>query len=232
VKPTPAPAPSLVTPEARKKAIALFNKGVEAWEESKSADEKGEIEERKKALQMIRQSASLDPTFAEPVVMLSSIALKDQNWAEASRYSEDLIRIDPNDLNAVRTLYLCMVIMRHHHRIGEAAQRLVAIDPDTLDSIENHAQTFFENGIYVMARAMFEVLTEVSTDPANAYLHLGLCCAALDDIDGTRAAFEAFLEHAPENHPSIESVQSDLAALDAPTVPEALRREETLGPLE
>lgn len=232
VKATPTPAPSLVTPGARNKAVALYNKGVEAWEEAKSASDANEPEERRKALQMIRQSASLDPTFAEPVVMLSRLALKDRNWAEASRYSEDLIRIDPNDLDAIRTLYLCMVVMRHHHRIGDAALRLTTADPSTVASIEEHAQTFFRNEIYVMARAMFEVLTEVSPDPANAYLHLGLCCAALDDIEATRAAFEAFLELAPKDHPSIESVRSDLATLNESAIPEALRRQESPGPLE
>jgi len=232
VKPTPSPAPSLVTPGARKKAVELYNKGVEAWEEAKSASDANEPEERRRALQMIRQSASLDPTFAEPVVMLSRLALKDRNWAEASRYSEDLIRIDPNDLEAVRTLYLCMVIMRHHHRIGEAALRLTTLDPSTVASIEEHAQTFFKNEIYVMARAMFEALTEISPDPANAYLYLGLCCAALDDVEATRAAFEAFLELAPEDHPSIESVRSDLATLNESAIPEALRRQESPGPLE
>ncbi|MEX1309805.1 MAG: tetratricopeptide repeat protein [Candidatus Sulfomarinibacteraceae bacterium] len=229
---TPTPPPSLVTSEARKKAVELYNKGIEAWEEAKSADDKGEIEERQAALQMIRQSASLDPTFAEPLIVLSRLALKNQNWAEASRYSEDLIRIDPNDIDAVRTLYLCMVVMRHHHRIGDAARRLVALDPNTIDSVEDHALAFFNNEIYVMARAMYEALTEISPDPANAYLNLGLCCAALGDVEGTRAAFEAFLEHAPEDHPSIESVKNDLAALDEPAVPEALRREEIPGPLE
>ena len=229
---TSTPPPSLVTSEARKKAVKLYNKGIEAWEEAKSADDKGEIEEQRAALQMIRQSASLDPTFAEPLIVLSRHALKNQNWAEASRYSEDLIRIDPNDIDAVRTLYLCMVVMRHHHRIGDAARRLVALDPNTIDSIEDHARAFFNNEIYVMARAMYEALTEISPDPANAYLNLGLCCAALGDVEGTRAAFEAFLEHAPEDHPSIESVKDDLAALDEPAVPEALRREEIPGPLE
>lgn len=229
---SPTPPPSLVTSDARRRAVELYNKGIEAWEEAKSADDKGELEEQKAALQMIRQSASLDPTFAEPLIVLSRHALKNQNWAEASRYSEDLIRIDPNDIDAVRTLYLCMVVMRHHLRIGDAARRLVTLDPNTIDSIENHALAFFNNEIYVMARAMYEVLTEISPDPANAYLQLGLCCAALGDGDGTRAAFEAFLEHAPEDHPSIESVKSDLVALDEPAVPEALRREEIPGPLE
>ncbi len=86
----------------REKAIELYNKGVEAWEEAKSAADAKKSGEESGA-QMIRQSASLDPTFAEPLIMLSSLAMKSQNWAEASRYSEDLIRIDPNDIDAIRT---------------------------------------------------------------------------------------------------------------------------------
>ncbi len=216
----------------RKKAVELYNKGVEAWEDAKSAEDAMERREKKEALLMIRQSASLDPTFVEPLKFLSSLALQHQGWAEASRYSEDLIRIDPNDLDAIRTLYLTMVIMRHHLRIGEAARRLAKADPDTVASIEEHAQTFFKNEIYLMARAMYEALTEVSSDPVNAYLNLGVCCASLGDVEGTRAAFEAFLELAPADHPDIESVRIDLAALDAPVIPEALESHEPLGPIK
>jgi hypothetical protein len=230
VKPTPTP--SVVMLEQRRKAIELYNKGVEAWEEAKSAADANEKRERSEALVMIRQSASLDPTFAEPLVMLSGLAMKSQNWAEASRYSEDLIRIDPNDIDAIRTLYFSMVIMRHHIRIGDAARRLAKADPDTVPSIEEHAQTFFRNELYLMARAMYEALTEISHDPVNAYLNLGVCCAALGDVDGTRAAFEAFLERAPEDHPDIESVRNDLAALDGEAVPEALDSQKPLGPIK
>jgi tetratricopeptide (TPR) repeat protein len=228
----PTPPPSLVTEATRRDAIEIYNKGVEAWEKAKSAADAEEIRERKEALQMIRESASLDPTFVEPLKFLSSLALKNQNWAEASRYSEDLIRIDPNDIDAIRTLYLSMVIMRHHLRIGDAARRLATADPDTIASIEEHAQTFFKNEIYLMARAMYEVLTEISPDPVNAYLNLGVCCAALGDVEGTRSAFEAFLERAPADHPDVESVRSDLAALDAPAIPEALESQEPIGPIK
>lgn len=231
-KSTPTPRPSLVTSEQRRKAIELYNKGVESWEEAKSAGDAEERMEKKEALLMIRQSASLDPTFVEPLKFLSSLAMKSQNWAEASRYSEDLIRINPNDIDAIRTLYFSMVIMRHHLRIGEAVRRLAKADPDTVAAIEEHAQTFFKNEIYLMARAMYEVLTEISPDPVNAYLNLGVSCAALGDVKGTRAAFEAFLERAPADHPAIESVRDDLAALDAPVIPEALESHEPLGPIK
>lgn len=232
VQSTPTPQPSLVIPEQRKKAIELYNKGVAAWEKAKSAADANEPIEKKEALMMIRQSASLDPTFAEPLIMLSRLAMKNQNWAEASRYSEDLIRIDPNDIDAIRTLYFSMVIMRHHIRVGDAARRLAKADPDTIASIEEHALAFFQNEVYLMAEAMYEALTEISPDPVNAYLNLGVCRASLGDVEGTKAAFEAFLERAPADHPDIESVKNDLAALEGNAVPEALASQEPLGPIK
>lgn len=231
-KSTPTPPPSLVMTEQRKKAIELYNKGVAAWEKAKSAGDSAEEMEKKEALMMIRQSASFDPTFAEPLIMLSRLAMKNQNWAEASRYSEDLIRINPNDVDAIRTLYFSMVIMRHHLRIGEAARRLAKADPFTIDSIEEHALAFFTNEVYLMAEAMYEVLAEISPDPVNAYLNLGVCRASLGDVEGTKEAFEAFLERAPADHPDIESVRADLAALEANTVPEALDSQAPLGPIK
>ena len=121
-KSTPTPPPSLVTARADEKRRSSST--TRAWRRGKrrrAPRMRHEEMEKKEALMMIRQSASLDPTFAEPLIMLSRLAMKSQNWAEASRYSEDLIRIDPNDVDAVRTLYFSMVIMRHHIRIGEAA---------------------------------------------------------------------------------------------------------------
>jgi len=231
-KSTPTPPPSFVMSEQRKKAVELYNKGVEAWEEAKSASDENEPFEKKEALMMVRQSASLDPTFAEPLIMLSRLAMKNQNWAEASRYSEDLIRIDPNDIDAIRTLYFSMVIMRHHIRIGDAALRLAKADPSTIPSIDEHAQTFFKNEVYVMARAMYEVLTEISHDPVTAYLNLGACCASLGDVEAAKAAFETFLELAPENHLDIESVENALAVLYGTAIPESLDSQIPLGPIK
>ena len=215
-KAKPTPPPSLVTPEKREQAIELYNKGVDLWEEVKDADDATEMEQRNEAFQMIRQAASMDPDFAEPLRFLGRLAMQRHNWAEASRYSEDLIRIDPKDEEAIRDLYVSLVIMRHFKRVGEAAKLLITFDQENIPHVERHAKEFFKNNQIVMARALYEALSEIAPDPINAYLNLGICCASLGDVEGTRAAFEAFIEIAPEDHPDLESVRRDLAALDAP----------------
>lgn len=232
-KPTPAKTPAK-KPDAswqktsaaqREKAIELYNQAVEEFE-----DEDPEL--KKNAELKIRQAASMDPTFIEPLRFLTRLAIKRQSWAEASRYADALIRINPRDTEAVRDRYVSLVIMQHFERVGAAAKQLIAINPAYIDYVEKHAQEFFGNGNYVMARALYRALTELLPESPNGYLALGLCCASLDDVEGTRAAFEAFLERAPEDHPDIESVQSDLDALDGRAVPEALDSQEPLGPIQ
>jgi tetratricopeptide (TPR) repeat protein len=214
--PTAVPDPSWLgtTEKEREQAIKIYNEAVKMWEKAETPEQKD------MALRMIRQAASIDPEFPEPLRILSKIAMERQNWAEASRHSEALIRIDPNDEQAIKNLYASLVITRHFKRVGEAAKRLVSIDPENISYVEHHAQEFFKNNQFEMARAFYQALTEVAPDAPNAYLNLGICCASLGDVEGMRAAYEKFLELAPPDHQDVEAVQNDLAALDAPKAPE------------
>ncbi len=196
--------------ERRERAIRLFNDAVEKYE-----DEEDPKQSKIAAMQMFREAASIDPTFPEPLEILARIAIKSQNWAEASRYSEALVRIDPDDEEAINNLYISLVIMRHFLRVGEAAKRLISIDPEKIAFVEAHAAEFYRNNQFVMSRALYQTLTEIAPDMPNGYLNLGLCCAALGDTEATRAAFEKFIELAPEDHQDLETIRQQLAALDA-----------------
>lgn len=204
---TPTPPPTLVTAERRREAIQLYNEAVEEYGEEEPA-------KKRAAEHKFREAASLDPGFVEPQQILLSLAMKRENWTEASRWAADLVRLQPKDLEAARTLYTCVIITRHHERVGDAARHLVRLDPTAITYVEEHARTFLTNQHYPMARALYEVLAEISPQPAFAYLNLGVCCVALGDLDGARAAFEAFLETAPEDDPDRAAVEADLAALN------------------
>ena len=209
----PTPVHSLQSADQRRRAIVLYNEGVELFKED-------EPEKKKAAELMIRQAASMDPDFVEPLRFLSRLAMQKQSWAEASRYAEALIRIDPMDEEAIRDQYTSLIIMQHFKRVGEAAKRLISFDPEKIAYVEQHAQEYFKNGNFVMARALYQALTEVAPDAPNAYLNLGICCSSLDDPEGTRAAFEAFLEYAPEDNPDREYVQQELAKFEPTETPE------------
>ena len=217
-RPTPTPPsapPTLVTARQRERAVRLYNEGVELWEDHQ--DDRNRMND---ALRLIREAASLDPDFPEPLKMLIGVSMSRQAWAEASRYSEALIRIEPNNVNAVRTLYFSMVVMRHHFRIGDAARRMVELEPDTISAVIEHADTFYSNENWRMAKALYEILAEISTKPEEAYLNLGSCCIQLEDVACTKSAFEAFVEIAPADHPYRETVINDLAIINQGNVVE------------
>jgi len=208
-RPTATPLPTLATAELRERAVLTYNQAVELWEDGEG------LAQKREALRMVREAASLDPDFVEPLIMLSRYAMKSQKWAEASRYSEAWLRIDPNSLEAAGNVYYCMVIMRHHQRIGEAIRRLVALDEKSIDVITEHAEAYYSGESYLMAKAIYEALADLLADPTGAYLNLGTCCIQIGDEECTRAAFEAFLEIAPDDHPHRATVAEDLALLDA-----------------
>jgi len=223
VRPTPTPedddeaeAERAAAAERRERAVRMYNDAVEKY-----GDEKQPEYSKTQGLQMFREAASIDPTFPEPLRILARLAIKQQNWAEASRYSEALIRIDPTDDEAINTLYISLVVMRHFERVGEAAKRLISIDPEKIAYVESHAAEFFKNDQFVMARALYQTLTEVAPDMPNSYLNVGLCCQALGDTECTRAAFEKFVALAPEDNEDLELVRQQLAALVAPTESDA-----------
>lgn len=221
VGPTPTPvkesakeAEAVWNPSAvdrRERAIRKYNEASAKFEEDVADKEAA----KKTAEQMYRESASIDPTFADPLRVLSRLAMKRQAWAEASRYSEALIRIDPTDYEAISNLYITLVITRHFERVGEAAKRLISIEIEKIAFVESHAEEFYRNNLFVMARALYQALTEVAPDMPNAYLNLGLCCAALDDVEAMKAAYESFVKYAPEDHPDLDHVRQELARLDA-----------------
>jgi tetratricopeptide (TPR) repeat protein len=194
-------------PEERKRAVEAYNKAVAMYEDN-------QIEDKTEAIQKFRQAASMDPTFAEPQRVLLSLAMKNQNWAEASRHAEGLIRIDPDDYEAIRALYLSLVILRHFDRVGPAALRLIAADPNATKFVADHAQAFLDNSQWRMARALYEVLAKVFPDQAEVWLKLGYCCASLGDNAAARAAFEAFLRFAPEDHPDLQAVEDLLSSME------------------
>jgi tetratricopeptide (TPR) repeat protein len=208
---TPAPERSAPMTEQRRRAILMYNDAVEQYD--KATKNKTE-EDQQAAERKLREAAALDPTFPEPHLLLARLALKRQSWGEASRYAEDVLNILPDDVEASRIVYLSMVITRNHLRVTEAAERLARVNPASIPSIEEHAQTFYTNGQYEMARALYGALIEVSNDKVTAYLDLGICCRALGDSEGARTAFTSFLELAPEDHPDIAMVREWLAALE------------------
>lgn len=176
--------------EERHAAITLFNEGVNALQAN----------DLETANARFRAAMEADPTFPEPYRALAATAAEAEDWAAAAAYADELLRFEPDNLEAMRTVYFGHLMTGEIDAARTAAARLAAADPGSLPDILDHGKTFFSNNDFAMTRALLEVYTEADPSQPDPYFALGVSCNALGDPDAARAAFAHFLELAPPDH--------------------------------
>jgi Flp pilus assembly protein TadD len=176
--------------EQRHAAVSLFNEGVEALQ----ADDLDTANARFLA------AMETDPSFPEPYRALAATAGETEDWAAAARWAEKLLEFEPDNSQAMSTVYFGHLMTGNVDAAKGAAERLAAADPDALAQILDHGKTFFANNDFAMARALLEVYTTADPSQPDPYFPLGVSCNALGDTDAARTAFARFLELAPPDH--------------------------------
>jgi Flp pilus assembly protein TadD len=197
--PTPTARPVVQeASEQRQAAIPVFNAGVEALQAGELAA----------AAEQFHQAAEIDPEFSAPHRALAAIAMEREDYAAAAEASERLLELEPDDPEGIRTQYFAALMLGDTGRITSAARRLAATDPPAVETeMLSHAHQLFENNQFETARALLAGIVEVRPDLAEAHYLLGLCCNSLGDADCARAAFETFLELAPD-HPDAATARA------------------------
>jgi Flp pilus assembly protein TadD len=206
---TPAPASgaaereAAVSAERRSAAIALFNEGVAALQS-------GDVETANAGFLAANQ---MDPEFPEPYRALAATTAEAEDWAAAITWAEGLLRFEPANLEAMRTVYFGHLMTGDVNGARSSARRLLTADPASLPDILDHGKTFFANNDFAMARVLLELVTEVDTRQPDALFALGVSCNALGDREAARAAFVRYLEVAPPDHPDLATAREMLEFL-------------------
>lgn len=189
--------------EARSDAITVFNQGATALQEGDLAT----------AEAAFRQSAVIDPSFAEAHRALAAIAMEREDYAAAAVSAERLLELKPDDAEAARTVYYAAMMVGDPDRLAAATRRVLAMAAEASDGeILGHARDLFQNNAQALARAVLEPLVEARPEEAEAHYLLGLSCNSLGDVEKAREAFRAFLALAPD-HPDAASARSMLEYL-------------------
>ena len=85
-------------------------------------------------------------------------------------------------------------------RAAVALQLLIAMEPDRVDAYERIMTAYLRAGDHANARAAHDTYLELEdADPVEAAFFEGLIAMREDDLDAARAAFDRFLELAPED---------------------------------
>jgi tetratricopeptide (TPR) repeat protein len=181
--------PAVEISEAREKAIPVFNEGVTALEAG----------EKPAALEKFQQASAIDPDFLEAATATAAIAMELEDFAAAADAGENLVRLQPDSLDAISTAYFAELMLLDMERFLPSARRLADADPGTVSSaMVQHATVLFDNNELEGSRALLELVIEKEPELAAAYLQLGLVCNMAGDAACAKNALERYLELAPD----------------------------------
>ncbi len=189
--------------EVRNAAISVFNEGVAALDE----------EDLPAALEKFRQASDIDPDFPDAARATAAVAMELEDFQTAADAAENLVRLQPDDADAIGTAYFAELLLGDVDGMIPFARRLAEVNPMVVSNeMLKHAQILFEDGVLDGSRALLEIIVEREPGLAAAHFQLGLTCNALGAAECTKHSLGTFLEIAPDD-PDAETARSLLEYL-------------------
>jgi len=183
---------------ARQEAIPVFNEGVTALE----------AEDMPTALENFLKASEIDPDFPEAQMATAAVAMELKNFQIAADAAEEILRLQPDNADAVGTAYFAELMIGDIDRLIPSARRLADANPELVSNqMLQHAQVLFDDNELVGSKALLEVILEREPALAPAYFQLGLTCNMLGDVECAKQALRKFLEVAPDD-PDAATAQS------------------------
>ena len=184
--------------EARQEAIPVFNEGVAALE----------AKDMPTALEHFLKASKIDPDFPEAQNATAAVAMELKNFQIAADAAEEILRLQPDNMDAVGTAYFAQLMIGDIDRLIPSARRLADVSPELVpNEMLQHAQVLFDDNELVGSKALLEVILEREPELAPAYFQLGLTCNMLGDVECAKQALRKFLEVAPDD-PDAATAQS------------------------
>ena len=183
---------------ARQEAIPVFNEGVAAIEAKEMAA----------ALEHFLKASEIDPDFPEAWIAAAAVAMELKSFQIAADAAEEILRLQPDNLDAVGTAYFAELMIGDIDRLIPSARRLADVSPELVSNeMLQHSQVLFDDNELAGSRALLEVILEREPELAPAYFQLGLTCNMLGDVECAKQALGRFLELAPDD-PDAATAQS------------------------
>ena len=184
--------------EARQEAIPVFNEGVAALD----------AKDLPAALEHFLKASEIDPDFPEAHIATAAIAMELKNFQVAADAAEEILRLQPDNPDAVGTAYFAELMIGDIERLIPSARRLADANPELVSNqMLQHAQVLFDDNELVGSKALLEVILEREPELGPAYFQLGLTCNMLGDVECAKQALAKFIEVAPDD-PDAATAQS------------------------
>jgi tetratricopeptide (TPR) repeat protein len=176
--------------EARVKAIPIFNEGVAALESNDLAT----------ALERFQQASAVDSDFAEAFNAAAAVAMEIDDFRAAADAAENLVRLQPENVDAIGTAYFAELMLADIDRLIPSARRLADANPAVVSNeMLQHARVLFDDNLLEGSRSLLSIIIEREPELAPAYFQLGLTCNMMGETECARQALQKFLELAPDD---------------------------------
>jgi tetratricopeptide (TPR) repeat protein len=129
----------------------------------------------------------------------AAVAMELQDFQTAADAAENLVRLDPHNVDAIGTAYFAELMIGDIDRLIPSARRLAVANPAVVSNeMLQHARVLFDENEFRGSRSLSEVILEREPDLSPAYFQLGLTCNMQGDVECARKALEKFIELEPE----------------------------------
>jgi Tfp pilus assembly protein PilF len=169
----------------------------------------------REAFAKFRDALALDPNFEPALVGLATSALKLDRAAEAASAAETLLKLNPENTDALKLRYNAALKLRDEAKLTEALRGLASVDRTTArDGLFQLATTAFQQDQIAKARERFGHVLAIDPDHARSHYSLGLILMREGAKADARRHLERFLALAPGD-PDAETARDALKYLKA-----------------
>lgn len=175
---------------AEEKAVDKYNEAIEPYQAGNW--------DAAKVLAL--QSYELDPKQEATLKMLTYIGVKQENWKDALKYSEEFLQVKPGDKNMMEVVAEAARLTGNTEKQAQYYEEVRQARGITPDSLYNEAVQAINANNDPLAKKRLEELLAMNDKYPDAYLQLGRISIREGDFDKGVEQLKLFLKYAPENH--------------------------------
>jgi len=167
----------------------------------------------KEAFAKFQEALALDPNFEPALYGLATSALKLDRPAEAAAAAEALLKVNPQNAEALKIRYNAALKLRDDAKLADALVGLAGVDAATArNGLFVLARGAFERDDIAKAKERFRHVLEIDPMHARSHYFLGLILMRDGAKQEAKTHFERFLELAPDD-PDTAAVRDALRVM-------------------
>jgi tetratricopeptide (TPR) repeat protein len=172
------------------KAIALYERALN--EVSKKHKDAGE--------RLLREAIAADPKYSAPLNDLGVLLMVKKNYQEAEKVLKQALETDPKSLHALLNLGITMNHLGQYEDAIAPLREAARLEPGLVAAHLHLGIALVETDQFAQAaKELDRVAKSPNADKSIVYLYRGKLYARTGDFDKSIAAFNTYLENAPQS---------------------------------